>query len=176
MVPVVGGVAVYRRRVNLFGALACATMMGFALFAQYGLHLQPCNMCVLQRICVISLGLVFLVAAVHDPAPLGARIYTFVILVAAAAGVAVAARHIWISMQPIGSLPSCGADFYTMIDMLPITTVVAKIWNGGGECQLVLWRVLGLSMQTWVLIGAGGLGVVGVAGNVFLDRAERSRA
>ena len=171
MVPVIAGVAVRRRHINVFGALACASMMGFALFAQFGLHLQPCNMCVLQRICVIGLGLVFLAAAVHDPAPLGARLYALLILVAAAAGVAVAARHIWISMQPLGSLPSCGADFYTMIDMLPVTTVVAKIWNGGGECQLILWRFLGLSMQTWVLIGAGGLGVIGVAGNVALERA-----
>ena len=174
MVPVVGGVAVRRRHINVFGALACASMMGFALFAQFGLHLQPCNMCVLQRICVIGLGLVFLAAPVHDPAPLGARLYALLILVAAAAGVAVAARHIWISMQPLGSLPSCGADFYTMIDMLPVTTVVAKIWNGGGDCQLILWRFLGLSMQTWVLIGAGGLGVVGVAGNVALERAGPS--
>lgn len=175
MVPVVAGVAVDRRHINLFGALACATMMGFALFAQYGLHLQPCNMCILQRICVITLGLVFLAAAAHHPAALGARLYTLLILVASAAGVAVAARHIWISMQPLGSLPSCGADFYTMVEILPITTVVAKIWNGGGECQLVLWRVLGLSMQTWVLIGAGSLGVLGIAGNLLLERAAPQR-
>jgi len=175
MVPVVADVAVYRRHVNLFGALACATMMGFALFAQFGLHLQPCNMCVLQRICVITLGLVFLAAAAQNPGPLGARIYALLILIAGAAGVAVAARHIWISMQPLGSLPSCGADFYTMVEMLPITTVVAKIWNGGGECQLVLWRFLGLSMQTWVLIGAGGLGLLGIAGNLALERAGPSR-
>jgi disulfide bond formation protein DsbB len=171
MRPVVAGIAVQRRHINVLGALACAAMMGFALFAQFGLHLTPCNMCVLQRICVVGLGLVFLAAAAHDPAAAGARVYAALIVVVAAAGVAVALRHIWMSMQPPGSLPSCGADFYTMLEMLPITTVVAKIWNGGGECQLVLWRLLGLSMQTWVLIGAGGLGVLGVAGNLALERA-----
>jgi disulfide bond formation protein DsbB len=175
MLPVVAGVAVSRRLVNLLGAAACAAMMGFALFAQFGLHLQPCNMCILQRIAVISLGLVFLAAAAHNPAASGARLYALLIAGVATAGVAVAMRHIWMSMQPLGSLPSCGADFYTMIDMLPVTTVVAKIWNGGGECQIVQWRLLGLSMQTWVLIGAGGLGLIGVAGNLAPDRPTAAR-
>jgi disulfide bond formation protein DsbB len=176
MVPVVAGVAVHRRHVNALGALGCAAMMGFALYAQFGLHLQPCNMCYLQRIAVIGLGLVFLAAAVHDPAAPGARIYALVVAVVAAAGVAVAVRHIWMSMQPPGSLPSCGADFYTMVEMLPFTQVVAKIWNGGGECQIIQWRLLGLSMQTWVLIGAGGLGLAGIAGNLGLERRSLPRA
>lgn len=176
MVPVVGGVAVQRRHINVLGALVCATMMGFALFAQFGLHLQPCNMCYLQRVAVIGLGLVFLAAALHDPAALGARLYAVLIAACAAAGIAVSARHIWMSLQPPGSLPSCGADFYTMLEMLPVTQVVDKIWNGGGECQVVLWRFLGLSMQTWVLIGAAGLGLIGVAGNLQLERARPARS
>jgi protein dithiol:quinone oxidoreductase len=169
------GLAVYRRQVNALGALGCATMMGFALFAQYGLHLTPCNMCVLQRIAVVALGLVFLAAALHDPASSGARLYAVLIAVVAAAGVAVAARHIWMSMQPLGSLPSCGADFYTMLRIIPVTQVIEKVWNGGGECQLVQWRLLGLSMQTWVLVGVGGLGVLGIAGNLGLGRSGAAR-
>ncbi len=173
--PTVGGFAVRRRHVNALGAAGCAAMMGFALYAQYGLHLQPCNMCILQRIAVIALGLVFLAAAAHDPAATCARLYAALIAAAAAAAVAVSARHVWMSLQPLGSLPSCGADFYTLIDMLPVTAAVEKVWNGGGECQIVLWRFLGLSMQTWVLISAGGLGLLGVAGNVALDRVPRAR-
>jgi len=172
----VAGVAVQRRHINVSGALLCATMMGFALFAQFGLRLQPCNMCYLQRVAVVGLGLLFLAASVHDPGRHGARVYALLIGLAALAGVAVSARHIWMSMQPPGSLPSCGADFYTMLEMLPLTDVVAKIWNGGGECQIVQWRLLGLSMQTWVLLGVGGAGLAGVAGNVVLDRPERMRA
>ena len=52
-----------RRAINLAGAAACAGMMGFALYVQHGLGLEPCPLCVLQRIATISLGLVFLVAA-----------------------------------------------------------------------------------------------------------------
>jgi disulfide bond formation protein DsbB len=171
----VAGVAVERRHVNVLGALGCATMMGFALFAQYGLHLTPCNMCILQRIAVVALGLVFLAAGLHDPGRLGAIFYAFAIGALALAGVAVAARHIWMSLQPLGSLPSCGADFYTMFRILPVPQLLEKVWNGGGECQIVQWRLLGLSMQTWVLIGAGGLGVLGVAGNLGLGGRSAAR-
>ena len=174
--PTLAGIAVHRRGINLLGALGCATMMGVALYAQYALHLQPCNMCVLQRIAIIGLGLVFLAAALHDPATLGARLYAVLIAAGALAAGALAVRHIWMSMQPPGSLPSCGADFYTMVEMIPFTQVVEKIWNGGGECQQILWRFLGLSMQAWVLIGAGGLGLGGVAANVLLERAVAARA
>ena len=42
-----------RRLLNLAGFLACAGMMGFALYAQYVLLLDPCPLCVFQRIATI---------------------------------------------------------------------------------------------------------------------------
>ena len=161
-----------RRQANLTGFLGCAGMMGFALYAQYGLHLQPCNMCILQRIAVIALGLVFLAAALHNADALGSRLYAVAIAAVAAAGIAVSGRHVWMQMQPPGSLPSCGADFFTMLDMLPVTQVVLKIWNGGGDCQTILWSLFGVSMPAWVLVGVSGLGLLGVGGNLIFARAR----
>jgi protein dithiol:quinone oxidoreductase len=160
-----------RRLANLVGFLACAVMMGFALYAEYGLGLKPCNMCILQRVCVVALGVVFLIAALHDPGTVGARIYAFAIAIVSLAGVGVSGRHVWVQMQPAGSLPSCGADIPTMLSMMPVWEVVARILKGGGECQTILWKLLGISMPTWVLIGVAVLGVAGVAANVGLARA-----
>ncbi|MBS0375180.1 MAG: disulfide bond formation protein B [Proteobacteria bacterium] len=162
-----------RRQINLLGALGCGAMMAFALYAQYVLHLQPCNMCVLQRIAVSALGVVFLLAALQHPGVVGARLYALLIAVAATAGLALAGRHVWMSLQPLGSLPSCGADFYAMLDMLPPAEVAARIWNGGAECQIVAWRFLGLSMQAWVLVGVGLLGGAGVWANLTAGRRAR---
>ena len=39
--------------------------MGFALYSQHVLLLDPCPLCVLQRVAVIGLGVVFLIAALH---------------------------------------------------------------------------------------------------------------
>ena len=63
-----------RRTLNFTGAIACAGMMGFALFAQHGLGLEPCPLCVLQRVATISLGLLFLLAALTNPGQIGARL------------------------------------------------------------------------------------------------------
>jgi len=168
----IAGIRVTRRALNLTGFLACAGLMGCAFFFEFVMKLQPCNMCMLQRIAITELGVVFLLAALHDPARIGARIYG--LLIAAAAGVAIAlsARHVWMQMQPPGSLPSCGADFWTMVDMLPFREVVRRIVNGGGECQAILWSLFGLSLPAWLILAGAALGVGGVVGNFALGRAR----
>jgi disulfide bond formation protein DsbB len=160
-----------RRQANAAGAVACALMMAFALYVQYGLRLMPCNLCILQRGTVILLGLAFLLAALHDPGRIGARLYAALIALAALLGVFVSARHVWVQMQPPGSLPSCGADFYSMLDMMPVQEAIAIVLRGGAECQTVQWTLFGLSMHVWVLIGVAVLGLGGIVANLRLGGA-----
>ena len=160
-----------RRQANAAGAAACALMMAFALYVQYGLHFTPCNLCLLQRGAVILLGLVFLVAALHDPARSGARVYAALIAIAATLGMLVSARHVWVMLQPPGSLPSCGADLYTMLEMLPVHEALAIVLRGGAECQANQWSLFGLSMPAWVLAGVAVLGLGGIGANLWLERA-----
>ena len=163
-----------RRQANLAGVAGCGALLAAALFFQYVLHQAPCNMCILQRIAVGALGVVFLAAALHRPGNAGARAYAALLAITATAAAALSARHVWMQLQPPGSLPSCGADFYTMLDMLPVQEVVARIVMGGGECQAIGWSLLGLSMPAWLLLAETGLGILGVGANVALPRRRRS--
>ena len=63
-----------RRPAYLLGAAACAALMAWALWLQYGLGIEPCPLCSLQRMAVIAIGAVFLVAGIHNPGRLGAGI------------------------------------------------------------------------------------------------------
>jgi disulfide bond formation protein DsbB len=99
---------VTRRQLCLAAALACAAMMGFALVAQHGLKLEPCPLCVMQRIAVISLGIMFLLAAIHDAGPVGARFWGIVTASVAAAGAVVSGRHVWLQSLPPDQVPECG--------------------------------------------------------------------
>ena len=54
-----------RRLLNLAGFLVCAGMMGFAIYVEHVELLEPCPLCVLQRLSVVSMGILFLVAAAH---------------------------------------------------------------------------------------------------------------
>ena len=163
-----------RRQANIAGFVACVALIGAALFFEHALKLVPCNMCMLQRIAVVVLGAVFLAAALQHPGSTGARVYAALVALAALAAAALSARHVWMQLQPAGSLPSCGADFYTLVDLLPFNEVVARIVMGGGDCQAISWSFLGLSMPAWLLIAVSGLGVVGVGANLVLPRSRRA--
>jgi len=154
-----------RRQVNAAGLVACIGALGFALFAQYGLQFTPCHLCIFQRVEVLALGVVFLVAALHDPGVAGARVYGVAIGIVSLATAVTAGRHVWIQMQPPGSVPGCGADLAFMLDVLPVMQVIIKVFKAGGECAKVDFSFLGVSMPGWVLVFAIVVGAVGVWGN-----------
>lgn len=154
-----------RRTGNLLGLLACAGLLGYAYFAQYGLGLEPCPLCILQRLAVLGVALLFLAALLHDPGDRGARVYGVLIDLTALAGIAVAARQIWIINQPPGSVAECGASLDYMMAVLPLHEVLAKVLTGSGECAKVDWTFLGLNMPTWVLMSLVVVGSWGIAVN-----------
>lgn len=161
-----------RRLGNAAGSLACAALMAYALYAQHVLGLAPCPLCVFQRVAVIAVGAIFLIAALHNPQSSGARVYGGLILVAAACGIGIASRHIWIQAQPPGTVPACGADLNFLMDIMPITDVITKVLTGSGECGTVDWRFIGLSMPWWVLIALFVL----AAWALFVNFVARARA
>ena len=154
-----------RRLLNLAGFVACAGMMGFALYAQHVLLLDPCPLCIIQRIATISLGVVFLIAALHNPGKIGSRIYGILVTLAAGFGVGVAGWHVRLQNMPQDDIPSCGPGFEYIVDNFPLSDALSMIFQGSGECAEVVWRLLGLSMPTWVIIGLGGLGIAGIWNN-----------
>jgi disulfide bond formation protein DsbB len=160
-----------RRTGNLIGFAVSAGLIGYALFVQYVQGLEPCPLCILQRVAVMAAGVLFLLAALHDPAERGARAYGVLIDLAAMAGILVAARHMWIMAQPPGSVAECGASLDYMMEVLPLHEVLGKVLTGSGECAKLDWQFLGLNMPTWVLIALVGLGTWGLAVNWFGRRA-----
>lgn len=150
-----------QRAMNFGGALACAAMIGYALFAQYVLHEEPCPLCLFQRFEVIALGVVFLAAAAHNPGKIGARIYAVLIVLAALTAIATAAWHLWIQSLPPGSVPSCGANLGYLFEIMSVVEVIQKVFSGSGECQQVD-LLLGLSWPWWTIIATSFLGAVGV--------------
>jgi len=152
------GATPLRRLGNALGFLACAALMAYALYAEHVLGLAPCPLCIFQRAAVIVLGVLFLLAALHGPGRMGARLYGILLGLAALAGMLVAGRHIWIQAQPPGSVAACGADLDYLLEIMPVTEVITKVLTGSGECGKIDWTLLGLSMPWWVLIALAGLG------------------
>lgn len=155
-----------RRAGNALGFVACAALMGYALYAEHVLGLAPCPLCIFQRVAVIVVGVLFLIAALHNPSGKGSIGYGVLIDLAALIGVGISARHIWIQAQPPGTVAACGADLDYLLDILPVTEVVNKVLTGSGECGKVDWTLLGLSMPWWVLISLALLSAWAVIVNI----------
>jgi disulfide bond formation protein DsbB len=154
-----------RRLINLAGFVACAALIAYALYTQYYQGLEPCPLCIFQRIGIAALGVVFLFAGLHNPRRWGAYVYGVLIAIAALATIGVAARHLYVQHLPPGSVPSCGAPLEVLLQFTPVTEVIRKVLTGSGECGQVNWTFLGLAMPAWVLICALILGAMGVRAN-----------
>ena len=135
------------------GALACAALMGYAFYAQYELNLEPCPLCIFQRVAVIALGIVFLLGALFGPKSASAqRTWSLFAVLMALAGIAVAGRHLWIQSLPPDQVPSCGPPLPYMFRIMSFSKVLTTVFTGSGECAQINWRFLGLAMPGWVLI------------------------
>lgn len=147
----------------MLGATICAALIGYALYSQLVQGLEPCPLCIFQRIAYMALGAVFLIGALHAPAGRGGRsVYGVLAALAAAAGIAIAGRHVWLQMQPPDQVPACGPGLEYLFEAFPLRTVLSKVFTGSGECAQIDWTFLGLSMPAWNLLifaafGAGAL-------------------
>ncbi|MCG7600406.1 disulfide bond formation protein B [Halomonas sp. McH1-25] len=148
------------RQWSVVGLAFCALMMGVALWLQYGVGLEPCPLCIFQRVAVLSAAAVFLVAAIHNPRGWGGSIYGVLGLAAVGGGIAVAGRHVWLQSLPPDQVPSCGPGLDYMMEVLPLWDVLSRVLSGSGECAEIDGIWLGLSLPQWTLIGFAILAVV----------------
>jgi disulfide bond formation protein DsbB len=160
-----------RRGLNFLGFAVCVALLGYAWYAQAVLHLEPCPLCIFQRVGVAVVGVLFLLATLHHPRRWGAQVYGALLVAAALATMAVAARHLWIQHLPEGAVPACGATLSYMLDVFPISDVIRKVLTGSGECARITWTFLGLSMPGWLFIAAAALGALAAYANFFRRHA-----
>ena len=134
--------------------LYCFIMMLVALlYFQTYLSLDPCPLCVVQRIFVIGTALIALIGFVQNPGVLGRRIYAAAAMLPTLGGLATAIRHLWLQSLPADKLPECGPGLDYMMQIFSFTEVLQKVFTGSGECGEVLWKLFGLSIPGWTLVG-----------------------
>jgi disulfide bond formation protein DsbB len=151
-----------QRTLFIIGLLLCTGLIITALYFQHGLGMEPCPLCILQRVAVIIIGLILLLAAVVNPTGLGRRLIGLLTMVAATAGGAVSGRHVWLQGLPADQVPACGPDLDYMLEAFPLTETLDMILQGSGECAAVSWRLLGLTMPGWMLVIFTGFALFGL--------------
>jgi len=144
------------------GFAVCAAFLAYAYYVQFQLGIEPCPLCIFQRFAFIAMSLFFLIGAISDPRERGRRVFALLVLLSACAGIAIAARHIWVQHLPPDPMAGCAPGWNYMVANFPIADAIKKAFTGSADCAEVNWTFLGLSMPYWtlvafVLVGAGGL-------------------
>ncbi|MDY6510024.1 MAG: disulfide bond formation protein B [Acinetobacter faecalis] len=138
------------RFVSGFLFLASVIGMAFALYLEHVQGFEPCPLCVFQRVGLIALGVVSLIAFIHNPASnIMKRVYALLGSVGILWSAGVAARHVWLQNLPPDQVPSCGPGLDYLVDALPLKSVLSQVLSGSGECAVVDWSFLGQSLPVW---------------------------
>ena len=152
-----------RRNLLLTGFLCSVLLIAYALYTQYVLGLEPCPLCILQRVAVIALGLSFLLMALKHPQTKQSKFFASLLLtIISSAGVGIAARHVWLQNLPPDKVPGCGPGLDFMMANFPFGEVLEMVFSGSGECAEISWSFAFLSMPAWVIIWLIVLGSFGV--------------
>lgn len=166
------------RRVFFLVSVICAGLLGYGLYLQHAIGLEPCPMCVLQRYAYAAIGVIALAAALHGPGRSGTRVYAALMGLATLLGGGVAARQTWLQHNP-PQISDCGPGLDFMIESFPLSQALPMIFRGSGDCTKVDWTFLGLSIAEWALIWFAIFLVVAIAlwrKNSAIDRTLASRA
>ena len=140
------------RLYSFLPVLACTLMLAYAYYVQYVDYLDPCPLCLVQRLIILVIGVLFLFTFIYPPQYLMRKIMSVLIIIVAIIGSSVSARHVWLQNLPADEVPACGPGLSYMLENFPIGSVLSDLFTGSGECAEITWRFLGLSMPTWTLI------------------------
>lgn len=132
--------------------LGSSTLLSFGYYLQFFQDIEPCPLCIFQRVTFIAVILFSLSGLIHGPQSFWLRIYSGLILIASLIGGGIAAWQVRLQHLPPDKIPDCGPGLDYMLDVFPLFDVIKMAFTGSGECAEVVWTFLTLSIPEWSLI------------------------
>lgn len=140
------------RRLFTYIYVACFGLLVFGLYLEHYAGLEPCPLCIFQRMAYIAVGAVAFIAALFNPKKIFSIIFFAVIDLVALIGAIIAGRQVWLQHLPEDRVPECGPGLEYMLDVFPFMEALSMIFKGSGECAEVKWTFLGFSIAEWSLV------------------------
>lgn len=140
--------------------LTCSALLGYGYYLQFVDGLEPCPLCIFQRIAYAAIALIALIGLIHGPGMTGIRIYGVLLSISALAGGLIAGRQVWLQHLPADKVPECGPGLEYMLQVFSFGQTLEKVFTGSGECAVVDWLFLGFSIAEWSLLCFVGLACI----------------
>ncbi len=154
------------------GFLICCSLLLIGAYLQFEKKLEPCPLCISQRIAIFATGLCFLCAAIHNPKQQSTNIYAILGAVLALCGAGVSMRHIWLQHLPPDKVPECSPGLEYIFQNFPLSNTIKLMLNGTGECAKIDWTLLGFSIPELTLAAFLALAALSIA--QIWNRPKRS--
>lgn len=139
------------RRFHGLVALVSFVLLGVAFYMEYQMGLEPCPLCMLQRIAFFMIGVFSLISALGQNASWKRKL-ALPIVVLSLLGAGLAIRHLYLQSLPMEELPACLPGLSYMFEVFPWQEIMQAMIMGTGECGDVMWTFLGLSIPGWTLV------------------------
>ncbi|QUX90577.1 disulfide bond formation protein B [Marinomonas sp. A3A] len=149
------------RRFHGLVAFAAFALLAVAFYMEYQMGLEPCPLCMLQRIVFFCVGVVSLVSAL-TASEKARKVFSWVVVVLSFAGAALAIRHLYLQSLPMDELPACLPGLSYMFEVFPWQEIMQAMVMGTGECGDVVWTLFGLSIPGWTLVAFVGMAIVNI--------------
>jgi disulfide bond formation protein DsbB len=151
------------RSAYFVGFLASFGLVALALWIQTTYKLEPCPLCISQRIVFMGLGVLFLVAFLQNSKKVcWVKLHAALQVLAGLGGAGVAIRHWWLQVHKSEMIVDCGVGFDYMFENFPLKKALTLVFRGTGDCAAIDWTLLGLSIPQLALIAFLGLATYAV--------------
>ncbi len=134
------------------GFIGCMSLLAMGAFFQFVQGLNPCPLCISQRLAILATGIGFLIAAIHNPQQKGTTRYAIAGAITALIGASISTRHVWLQHLPPEEVPECGPGLEYMLQNFPLFDTLKFMLSGTGDCAKVDWTMFGFSMPAWTLL------------------------
>lgn len=134
------------------GFAGCMFLEAMGAYFQFVVGLEPCPLCISQRIAIFLTGLVFLIAGLHNPGQKGTTRYAILGAVTALLGASISTRQVWLQHLPPDEVPECTPGIEFMLQNFPLFDTLKLMLSGTGDCAKVDWTLFGFSMPAWTLV------------------------
>ena len=150
------------RQLLLIIWLGTSISIAIALYMQYVMEMIPCALCMTQRVFIIAVGVVALIAWLFRAQQKSLKIYSVIGALLAVLGGSFSARHIWLQSLPEDLVPGCGPSLSYLLETVPLMEALKVLLQGDGNCADVSWSFLGLTIPGWTLVIFVGLFLINI--------------
>lgn len=144
------------------GFVLIVFLLGLAEYLEVYKGMIPCPLCMLQRIVLVVLGVMFFIGMIFRMKRIGLFAIGLLSLFTCIGGILLSGRQVWLQHVPPSSLGECGVSLTYMFHTLPLMDVLKHVWTGGIECSQQGWAFMYLSLAEWSLLGFLGFFVFAV--------------